>query len=91
LQARADLIAARLAQQAKDTAAHRVAVLRERFRIDAELALYLAPADPRRWDADQLPAFSTVSVPASRSLTYAVFPSGRSAIDVGPPRSGPSR
>jgi hypothetical protein len=68
-QARADLVAARLAQRAKDTPAHRAAVARERARIDAVLDLYLELADPRRWDVDQLPAFSTVSVPASRSLT----------------------
>jgi hypothetical protein len=35
--ARADLIAARRAQQAEETSAHRVAVSRERSRIDAEL------------------------------------------------------
>ena len=68
-QARADLIAARLARQAKDTPAHRDAVARQRDRVDALLDLHLELSDPRRWDADQLPTFSTVSVPASSSLT----------------------
>jgi hypothetical protein len=67
-QARADLIAARLARQAKDTPDHRVAVARHRERLDALLDLHLELSDPRRWDIDQLPTFSTVSVPASRSL-----------------------
>jgi hypothetical protein len=67
-QARADLIAARLARQAKDTPDHRAAVARHRARMDALLDLHLELSDPRRWDVDQLPTFSTVSVPASRSL-----------------------
>jgi hypothetical protein len=68
-QARADLIAARLARQAKDTPAHRATVARQRDRLDALLDLHLELSDPRRWDVDQLPTFSTVSVPASSSLT----------------------
>ena len=64
LQAGAGLVAARLAQQAKDTPAHRAAVARERDRVDAVLDLYLELSDPRRWDVD-LPACSTVGVPAS--------------------------
>ncbi|MGY1643838.1 hypothetical protein ACI782_22245 [Geodermatophilus sp. SYSU D00703] len=68
-QARADLVAARRAQQAKDTPAHRAAVARSRDRLDALLDLHLELSDPRCWDADQPPTFSTVSVPASSSLT----------------------
>jgi two-component sensor histidine kinase len=68
-QAREDLIAARLAQQAKDTPASRATVARSRDRVDALLDLHLELSDPRRWDADQLPTFSTVSIPASSSLT----------------------
>jgi hypothetical protein len=68
-QAREDLIAARLAQQAKDTLASRATVARSRDRVDALLDLHLELSDPRRWDADQLPTLSTVSVPASSSLT----------------------
>jgi hypothetical protein len=68
-QARADLIAARLAAQRKDTPAHRAAVVRARDRLDALLDLHLELSDPRRWDLDQLPTFSTVSVPASSSVT----------------------
>jgi hypothetical protein len=68
-QARADLVAARSARQAKDTPAHRAAVLRYQDRMDALLDLHLELSDPRRWDADQLPTLSTVSVPASSSLT----------------------
>lgn len=64
LRAGAGLVAARLAQQAKDTPAHRAAVARERARVDAVLDLYLELSDPRRWDVD-LPACSTVGVPAS--------------------------
>lgn len=68
-QARADLRAARLAQQAKDSPAHRTAVAAQRTRIDALLDLYLEVSDHRRWDVGHLPTFSTVSVPASSSLT----------------------
>jgi hypothetical protein len=68
-QARADLIAARRARQAKDTLVHRAAVARLRDRLDALLDLHLELSDPRRWDVDQLPTLSTVSVPASSSLT----------------------
>jgi hypothetical protein len=68
-QARADLIAARLAGQAKDTPAHREAIARHHDRLDALLDLHLELSDPRRWDVDQLPTLSTVSVPASSSLT----------------------
>lgn len=64
-QARADLIAARLAQQAKDTPACRAAVAGHRARIDVLLDVYLELSDPRCWDVDQLPTSSTVSVPAS--------------------------
>lgn len=64
VQAGADLVAARLAQQAKDTPAHRAAVARERARIDAVLDLYLELSDPRGRDVD-LPACSTVGAPAS--------------------------
>ena len=68
-QARADLIAARLAGQAKDTPAHRAAVARGHDRLDALLDLHLELSDPRRWEVDQLPTLSTVSVPASSSVT----------------------
>jgi hypothetical protein len=68
-QARADLIAACLVQQAKDTPAHRATVARHRERVDALLDLHLELSDPRRWDADRLPTSSTVSIPASSSLT----------------------
>jgi hypothetical protein len=68
-QARADLIAARLAGQAKDTPAHRAALARQRDRLDGLLDLHRELSDPRRWDDDQLPTSSTVSVPASSSLT----------------------
>jgi hypothetical protein len=68
VQAGADLVAARLAQQAEDTPAHRAAVARQRARIDAVLDLYLELSDPRRWDVDHLPAPGTADVPASRSL-----------------------
>ncbi len=64
VRAGADLVAARLAQQAEDTPAHRAAVARERARVDAVLDLYLELTDPRRWDVD-LPAGRTVGVPAS--------------------------
>jgi hypothetical protein len=63
--AHADLVAAHVAQQGKDTPAHRAAVAGHRARIDTVLDLYLELSDPRRWDVDQLPTFSTVSVPAS--------------------------
>ena len=68
-QAREDLVAARLVQQAKDTPASRAAVAGARTRVDALLDLHLELSDPRCWDADQLPTLSTVSVPASSSLT----------------------
>jgi hypothetical protein len=64
-QARADLIAARLAAGRKDTPAHRAALVGARARVDALLDLHLELSDPRRWDLDQLPTSSTVSVPAS--------------------------
>jgi hypothetical protein len=68
-QAHADLIAARRAAQGKDTPAHRAEVARSQDHLDALLDLHLELSDPRRWDVDQLPTFSTVSVPASSSLT----------------------
>ena len=68
-QARADLVAARLAAQAKDTPARRAAVARQHDRVDALLDLHLELSDPRRWDDDQVPTWSTVSVPASSSVT----------------------
>lgn len=64
VQAGADLVAARLAQQAKDTPAHRAAVARERARIDAVLDLYLELSDPRGRDVE-LAACRTVGAPAS--------------------------
>ena len=67
-QARADLIAARRAQQAKDNPAHRTALAHHQDRVDALLDLHLELSDPRRWAADQLPTLSTVSVPAPSSL-----------------------
>ncbi|MGY1763339.1 hypothetical protein ACI79G_04725 [Geodermatophilus sp. SYSU D00779] len=68
VQAGADLVAARLAQQAKDTPAHRAAVARQRARVDALLDLYLELSDPGPWDVDHLPAPSPIGVPAPRSL-----------------------
>ena len=67
VQAGADLVAARLAQQAKDTPDHRAAVARQQARIDAVLDLYLELSDARRWDVDHLPASTTAGVPAPRS------------------------
>jgi hypothetical protein len=64
VQAGADLVAARLAQQAKDTPAHRAAVARERARVDAVLDLYLELSDPRGRDVE-LAACRTVGAPAS--------------------------
>ncbi|SDL85636.1 hypothetical protein SAMN05660642_01031 [Geodermatophilus siccatus] len=68
VQAGADLVAARLAQQAKDTPAHRAAVERQRARVDAVLDLYLELSDPRCWDVGHRVASSPIGVPAPRSL-----------------------
>jgi malate synthase len=68
LQARADLLAARREQQAKDTPAHRAAVTEQEQRLDAVLDLFLDLSDAD-WDVAQLPTSITVSALPSRSLT----------------------
>jgi hypothetical protein len=69
LQARADLIDARRAQQDKDTPDHRAAVGQQRDRVDALLDLYLDLSASATGVAGQLARFSTVSELSSRSLT----------------------